>query len=198
MLRNFIRDRVNQVVMGYFVSVFAYCLIVLGTIRGTDEVKFVPSTAVLAGLLLALGGVAALIFFIHHIAESLQTGTIVRHIFYEIGKAIADLFLNQLGKCAVCLAPDCCATGHRQRVVRERPVRKAISLIEPRAGNQPVFPTGQSRWFPYSLYTMRVCIRLVLVLLAGAGEVHSQTDTLSSLRELFFKGNTVDSVVVRP
>lgn len=96
-LRNFMRDRVNQVVMGYFVSVFAYCLIVLGTIRGTDEQKFVPATAVLAGLLLALGGVAALIFFIHHIAESLQTGTIVRHIFHETGKAIDDLFPDDFG-----------------------------------------------------------------------------------------------------
>lgn len=97
-LRNFMRDRVNQVVMGYFVGVFAYCLIVLGTIRGTDEVKFVPATAVLVGLLLALGGVAALIFFIHHIAESLQTGTIVRHIFHETNKAIADLFPDRFGE----------------------------------------------------------------------------------------------------
>lgn len=97
-LRNFMRDRVNQVVMGYFVGVFAYCLIVLGTIRGTDEQKFVPATAVLMGLLLALGGVAALIFFIHHIAESLQTGTIVRHIYHETGKAIDDLFPNRFGE----------------------------------------------------------------------------------------------------
>jgi len=97
-LRNFMRDRVNQVVMGYFVGVFAYCLIVLGTIRGTDEQKFVPATAVLMGLLLALGGVAALIFFIHHIAESLQTGTIVRHIFHETGKAIDDLFPDRFGE----------------------------------------------------------------------------------------------------
>lgn len=97
-LRNFMRDRINQLVMGYFVGVFAYCLIVLGTIRGTDEVKFVPSTAVLAGLLLALGGVAALIFFIHHIAESLQTGTIVQHVFHETGKAIANLFPDRFGE----------------------------------------------------------------------------------------------------
>ncbi|GAB3900509.1 DUF2254 domain-containing protein [Spirosoma agri] len=97
-LRNFMRDRVNQVVIGYFVGVFAYCLIVLGTIRGTEEVKFVPSTAVLVGLLLALGGVAALIFFIHHIAESLQTGTILQHIYRDTGKAIANLFPDQFGE----------------------------------------------------------------------------------------------------
>jgi uncharacterized membrane protein len=97
-LRNFMRDRINQVVMGYFVGVFAYCLIVLGTIRGTDEIKFVPATAVLTGLVLALGGIAALIFFIHHIAESLQTGTIVQHIFHETNRAINNLFPDHFGE----------------------------------------------------------------------------------------------------
>ena len=96
-LRNFMADRVNQIVMGYFVAVFTYCLIVLGTIRGTDENKFVPATAVLVGLILALGGVAALILFIHHIAQSLQTGTIVRHIHHETVEAIRDMFPDRFG-----------------------------------------------------------------------------------------------------
>ena len=96
-LRNFMGDRVNQIVMGYFVAVFTYCLIVLGTIRGGDESKFVPGTAVLVGLLLALGGVAALILFIHHIAQSLQTGTIVQHIHEETSEAINDLFPDRFG-----------------------------------------------------------------------------------------------------
>lgn len=97
-LRGFIRDRINQVVMGYFVGVFTYCLLVLGTIRGTDDIKFVPSTAVLVGLILALGGVAALIFFIHHIADSLQTGTIVQRIFNETCQAVSHLFPGQFGE----------------------------------------------------------------------------------------------------
>ena len=96
-LRNFMGDRVNQVVMGYFVGVFTYCLIVLGTIRGTDDQKFVPATAVLVGLILALGGVAALILFIHHIAQSIQTGTIVRHIHQETVESIKDLFPDRFG-----------------------------------------------------------------------------------------------------
>jgi len=96
-LRNFMRDRGNQVVMGYFVGVFAYCLIVLGTIRGNDEQRFVPSTAVLLGLVLALGGVVALIYFIHHIAESLQTGTILHRISNETLNAMNELFPAELG-----------------------------------------------------------------------------------------------------
>jgi uncharacterized membrane protein len=36
-LRNFMRDRVTQVVLGIFAGIFTYCLIVLRTIRGGDE-----------------------------------------------------------------------------------------------------------------------------------------------------------------
>jgi uncharacterized membrane protein len=36
-LRNFMRDRVNQVVLGLFVGIFAYCLVVLRTIRGVTK-----------------------------------------------------------------------------------------------------------------------------------------------------------------
>ena len=42
-LRNFTRSRVTQVVLGIFAGVFTYCLIVLRTIRGGDEVHLFPA-----------------------------------------------------------------------------------------------------------------------------------------------------------
>jgi uncharacterized membrane protein len=98
--RNFMRDRANQFVLGYFVSVFAFCLLVLRTIRGADELKFVPSLAVVTGLLLAIGGILVLIFFIHHIAASLQITTIVDNITVETKRAIEKLFPEKLGDAA--------------------------------------------------------------------------------------------------
>ena len=97
-LRNFMRDPVNQFVMGYFVSVFTFALLVQGTIREGRAVRFVPTTAVLAGLLLALGGVAALILFIHHVAESLQAGTLVAQIAAETEREITRLFPYRFGQ----------------------------------------------------------------------------------------------------
>ncbi len=88
--RNFMRDRANQFSLGYFVSIFVYCLIVLRTIRGGDEIKFVPSLAVFAGLILALIGVIVLIFVIHHIAHSLQITSILNNIVDETKKAIEE------------------------------------------------------------------------------------------------------------
>ncbi|WP_044000521.1 DUF2254 domain-containing protein [Hymenobacter swuensis] len=97
-LRNFMRDRTNQVVLGFFVSIFAYCLIVLRTIRGGDEGRFIPSLAVGMGLMLALLSIGVLIFFIHHMASSLQAATIVGNAATETEAAIARLFPDELGE----------------------------------------------------------------------------------------------------
>jgi uncharacterized membrane protein len=97
-LRNFMRDPGNQFVLGYFLGVYVYCLIVLGTIRSTEDNKFVPSTSVLVGLLLALGGVTALIYFFHHIAESMQTGTILEQISQDVRQAIDQMFPEDLSE----------------------------------------------------------------------------------------------------
>lgn len=98
-LRNFMRDRVNQFILGYFVSVFAYSLIILRTIRGGDEdIKFVPSLGVAVGLLLALGGIIVLIYFIHHIASSLQVTNIIRDIQLDTSEAVDVIFPETLGK----------------------------------------------------------------------------------------------------
>ena len=97
-LRNFIRDRRNQFVLGYFVSVFAYCLVVLRTIRGGDEGAFIPSIAVFVGLLLAVASIAVLIFFIHHIADSIQASAIIANAAEETRAAVRRLFPTHMGE----------------------------------------------------------------------------------------------------
>lgn len=77
-LRNFMRDRANQAVLGVFVGVFAYCLVVLRRIRTSDEGGgFVPGVAVLGALLLAFVAIGFLIFFIHHAAASIQATSLI-------------------------------------------------------------------------------------------------------------------------
>ena len=86
------RDRINQVVLGVFVGIFAYCLVVLRTIRGGDEGAFVPSLAVLAGLILAFVGIGFLIYFIHHISMSIQASSIIAAAAQETIDAVDHLF----------------------------------------------------------------------------------------------------------
>lgn len=97
-LRNFMDDRTNQAVLGVFVGIFAYCLIVLRTIRGTDGSQFVPSIAVLGGLILAFLGIGFLVFFIHHIAVSIQAAAILTRLRVETIRSVEYLFPETLGE----------------------------------------------------------------------------------------------------
>jgi len=92
-LRNFMRSGVTQGTLGIFAGIFTYCLIVLRSIRG-GEAEFVPSLAVLFAFALALDGVVVLIFFIHHIASSIQASSIIASITQETIAAI-DRFLPE-------------------------------------------------------------------------------------------------------
>ena len=97
-LRNFIGDRITQVVLGIFAGIFAYCLIVLRTIRSGDEGGFVPSLAVFFAVVLAMGGIGVLIFFIHHIAASIQAASIIASVADETLVAVDRLFPGKLGQ----------------------------------------------------------------------------------------------------
>jgi uncharacterized membrane protein len=97
-LRNFMGSRVTQVVLGIFAGIFTYCLIVLRTIRSGDEGEFVPTLAVFFGFVMALGGVGALMFFIHHIASSIQASSIIASVANETIASIDRLFPERLGQ----------------------------------------------------------------------------------------------------
>jgi uncharacterized membrane protein len=97
-LRNFMRSRSTQAVLGVFAGIFTYCLIVLRTIRSGDEGTFVPTLAVFFGFLMALVGVGTLMFFIHHIASSIQASNIIALIAKETNATINLLFPEKLGQ----------------------------------------------------------------------------------------------------
>lgn len=96
-LRNFMRNRVTQAVLGVFVGIFAYCLIVLRTIRAGDEGAFVPPLAVFGGLILAFVGILVLIYFIHHISASIQASEILATAAGETLGAVEALFPDPVG-----------------------------------------------------------------------------------------------------
>ena len=94
-LRNFMRDTGNQIVLGLLVGIFAYCIIVLRTIRdGGDNssADFVPSVAVMFGVVLGLVAIVSLIYYIHHIAASIQATSIIAHITEETIREIRRTF----------------------------------------------------------------------------------------------------------
>jgi uncharacterized membrane protein len=80
------------VALGTFIATFAYCLLVLRTVRGGDQSPFVPHLAVTLGLVLALVSLAVLIYFIAHIAGSINVGQVIRLVADELTGVIETQF----------------------------------------------------------------------------------------------------------
>lgn len=88
LLRNFTRDARNQIALGIFLGTFAYALIVLRTVRTVEETTFVPHLAVTGAILLAMLSVATLVWFVHHIAASINVESVVVAVHHDLCDAI--------------------------------------------------------------------------------------------------------------
>lgn len=97
LLRNFMRDRGNQIVLGMFISTFVYSLLVLRTVSESPR-EFVPHFGVTIGLALALASLGMLIFFIHHVARMLQADYVIAMVAQELDHAIEKLYPGGMGE----------------------------------------------------------------------------------------------------
>jgi uncharacterized membrane protein len=87
----FVEDRVSQTTLGVFVGTFAYCLLTLPAVR-SQPTPFVPSFTVIVAIVLAIGCLACLLYFIHHMAVSIQASHVVDRIARETERVLDDLF----------------------------------------------------------------------------------------------------------
>ena len=96
LLGNFLRDRGNQIVLGTFVATFLYCLLVLRTIH-MDPNGYTPYWGTLVGLILAVCSLGVLIYFMHHIAISIQAPNLIAAVYGELEEDLTRLFPERLG-----------------------------------------------------------------------------------------------------
>jgi uncharacterized membrane protein len=89
MLRNFIRDRGTQFTLGTFVATFVYATLVLISIgpRGSGR-DFVPHLSITVSVALVTVSMGVLIYFIHHIASSIQLPRVIASIAGDLSHAI--------------------------------------------------------------------------------------------------------------
>jgi uncharacterized membrane protein len=99
MMRNFVRDVGNQVTLGVFVATFVYAVLALVTINSLSP-RFVPylSTSVAEALLLV--DLLVLIYFIHHIAKSIQLPEVIAGIADDLMRSIDAEFPVEVGAAA--------------------------------------------------------------------------------------------------
>ena len=130
-LTNFMSDRGNQVTLGTFIATFVYSVVVLRTIQAGEQSSFVPQLALFGAMLLALCSLAVLIYFIHHVPQSIH----VNHVVADIGTRL----IRSIDKAFPACFGDAPERGDEEH---ERLKRTADRLFD---GSRPVAKIGSQR-----------------------------------------------------
>ncbi|MBU2557026.1 MAG: DUF2254 domain-containing protein [Bacteroidetes bacterium] len=97
LIKNFMYVRLNQVVLGAYISTYLYCLIVLNAIQETNGFTFIPSLSILMAIIAAILNIILLIIFIHQIAVSIQADKVISDISVFISNQVSQLFPENMG-----------------------------------------------------------------------------------------------------
>jgi uncharacterized membrane protein len=139
MMRNFVRDIGNQVTLGVFVGTFVYSVLALVSI-GSVSHAFVPylSTSVAEALLMV--DLAVLIYFIHHIAKSIQLPEVIAGIADDLMRSIDAEFPDQVGS----------GEEPGPRLQAGKSVPELLALLEERGAAVPSQVSGYIQYVGYS------------------------------------------------
>ncbi len=99
LINNFMRDKGSQYTLGTFIGTFAYCLTVMTSVHGAMTLEsgkeiaaFVPILSICVALVLTFASISVLIFFIHHITETINIENIIADIGHSLEGRITELF----------------------------------------------------------------------------------------------------------
>jgi uncharacterized membrane protein len=140
MMRNFVRDLGNQLTLGTFVATFVYSVLALVAITSVpDRPDFVPHLSVTTAEAFMLVDLAVLIYFIHHIAKSIQLPEVIAGIARDLLGAIDAEFPSPLAELA-----RTGATGN------DRPVSELLQLLDERGAAVPASTNGYLQFVGYA------------------------------------------------
>jgi uncharacterized membrane protein len=121
LLRTFTRSFTSQAIIGAFTGIFVYCLIVMRSV-GTSWEEGRPHLSITVAVGLGLLSVCLLIYFVHHVASSIQADNLVAQVHAELEAMIESL--PKLGEDDDAVAP------HRF----PSPSKDAVPVLSPRSG----------------------------------------------------------------
>src|SRR5262245_779400 len=126
------RDRGTQLVLSAFMGAFAYSTAGLHTVgvQHAGQQAFVPRLAVSGSLALGLASVGVLVYFIHHLAHSIQIDTIISETERETLRAVDNQYPDQLRALE---AEDRCPDPLSEAVVIVSDRSGYIQAVEPAA-----------------------------------------------------------------
>ncbi len=97
LIKKFMYVRLNQVVLGSYISTYLYCLFVLTAIKEGDY-TFIPALSILVAIFAAMANIILLIIFIHRIAISIQADKVISEISTFISTQVKALFPEKMGE----------------------------------------------------------------------------------------------------
>jgi uncharacterized membrane protein len=103
---NFMRDRANQITLGTFIATFLFCLFILLALfnankEGIPQINgqvFIPQISLLMAIIFTISSLVVLIYFIHHIPESINMSNVIAKVGEELNSQISCQFPINIGK----------------------------------------------------------------------------------------------------
>ncbi len=91
-VRQILHDRPSQAAIGLFAGTFTHSLLTMRGVRTTPDGGTVPGLAVLVAIVLVLACIAALVWYLNHIAQSLRTAALVEWVAEDVVATIEDVY----------------------------------------------------------------------------------------------------------
>jgi uncharacterized membrane protein len=140
MMRNFVRDVGNQVTLGVFVATFVYSTLALGSIAiSSRHGVFIPHLSITVAEALLLVDVAVLVYFIHHIAQSIQLPEVIAGIARDLTREIDTEFPEQGPH-----SNETASAGYGKSPA------ELVQLLEARGGVVPAVTSGYLQFVGYA------------------------------------------------
>jgi uncharacterized membrane protein len=142
MLRSFIRDAGTQFTLGIFVGSFVYSVLALGSITAQQAGDFVPHISITLAELLMCVDIIVLIYFIHHVARTIQLPEVIARIARDLSRAIDESFPERIGDAAAPGGQDTEPAGELDHLLAEME-RDGVQVPARRSGYLQIVGYGQ-------------------------------------------------------
>ncbi|UEM21147.1 DUF2254 domain-containing protein [Skermanella mucosa] len=91
LIRNFIGDRRTQMALGFFVMTIVYLLLVYRRVDDHLAADNVPNVAITVGSAMSLACIFLLLFYVHHLASSIVSDTVINRVGAELDEVLRRL-----------------------------------------------------------------------------------------------------------
>jgi uncharacterized membrane protein len=100
LLRSFLRDRVNQVLLSVLVATFVYATAGLYTVgvQGGTRTDDYPRLAVTLAIALLFASLVVLVYFVHHISHAIQVDAVMQRAERSTVRVARDLPTSEIGQ----------------------------------------------------------------------------------------------------